>query len=231
MSASWRLHQYSRRLCGKIPKSGPAHHGTRTRNLWYERPTLYLCTTVLNVDRCWCFLKPVWCPDLQPVRTERVIRRWLHWIPCYFTLAKWCPWLFLFLDDALGLRTYLIKPYSGRHLTREEIIVNYRKSRARPWVQLSTMQQMPVTIETIVEACVFLHNFIRLRNRASKNIQLDAEYYAHNLIPGAWRQDVNLPGFDFDVPQRGNRDTCVMAGHFLCLIIILCFLVFPDHLI
>ena len=46
MSASWMLNQYSRRLCGKIPKSGPAHHGTRTRDLWCERPTLYLCTTV-----------------------------------------------------------------------------------------------------------------------------------------------------------------------------------------
>ena len=38
MSASWRLNQYSRRLCGQIPKSGPIHHGTRTRDLWYERP-------------------------------------------------------------------------------------------------------------------------------------------------------------------------------------------------
>lgn len=48
MSASWILNQYSRRLCGKIPNSGPAHHGTRTRDLWYKRPTLYLCTTVFH---------------------------------------------------------------------------------------------------------------------------------------------------------------------------------------
>ena len=27
----WRLKQYSRRLCGKIQKSGTAHHWTRTR--------------------------------------------------------------------------------------------------------------------------------------------------------------------------------------------------------
>ena len=37
--ASWRLDQYSRRLCEKILKSGAAHHGTRTRDIWYERST------------------------------------------------------------------------------------------------------------------------------------------------------------------------------------------------
>ncbi|XP_041366800.1 putative nuclease HARBI1 [Gigantopelta aegis] len=84
---------------------------------------------------------------------------------------------FLLGDDAFGLRTYLMKSYSGRQLTREEMIANYRISRARRVVEnafgimaqrwrvlLSTMQQMPVTVQTIVEACVCLHNFIRLRN-------------------------------------------------------------------
>ena len=67
------------------------------------------------------------------------------------------------------------------------------------------MQQMPVNVQIIVEACVCLHNFIRLRNPAIQNIQLGAEDGEHNLIPGAWRQDANLP--DLDVPQGGNRDT------------------------
>ena len=125
---------------------------------------------------------------------------------------------FMLGDDAFGLRPYLMKPYSGRHLTREEMIANYRISRARRVVEnafgimaqrwrvlLSTMQQMPVNAQIIVEACVCLHNFIRLRNPAIQNIQLDAEDGEHNLIPGAWRQDANLP--DLDVPQGGNRDT------------------------
>ncbi|XP_041378671.1 putative nuclease HARBI1 [Gigantopelta aegis] len=86
---------------------------------------------------------------------------------------------FLLGDDAFGLRTYLMKPYSGHQLTREEMIANYRISRARRVVEnafgimaqrwrvlLSTMQQMPVTVQTIVEACVCLDNFIRLRNPA-----------------------------------------------------------------
>lgn len=62
-----------------------------------------------------------------------------------------------------------------------------------------------MTVQTIVEACVCLHNFIRLQNLAIQNIQVDDEDGVHNLIPGVWRQDVNLP--DLDKPQGGNRDT------------------------
>ena len=125
---------------------------------------------------------------------------------------------FLLGDDAFGLRTFLMKPYSGRRLTREEMIVNYRISRARRVVEnafgimaqrwtilLSTMQQTPATVQTIIEACVCLHNFICLRNPAIQNNQVDGEDAAHNLIPGAWRQDANLP--DMYIPQAGNRDT------------------------
>ena len=66
------------------------------------------------------------------------------------------------------------------------------------------MQQMPVTVHTMYEACVCLHNFICLRNPAIQNIQVDAEdAAAHNLVPGAWRQDANF--LDLDVPQGGNR--------------------------
>ena len=46
MSDSWRLNKKSRCLCGKIINTEPAHHVIRTRDLWYERPTLYHWTTV-----------------------------------------------------------------------------------------------------------------------------------------------------------------------------------------
>ena len=64
---------------------------------------------------------------------------------------------------------------------------------------------MPVTVQSIVEVCVCLHNFIRIRNPAIQNIQVDAEDATHNLIPGVWRQDANLP--ELNVPQGGNRHT------------------------
>lgn len=125
---------------------------------------------------------------------------------------------FLLGDDTFGLRTYLMKPYSGQNLTREEMIANYRISRARRVVEnafgilaqrwsvlLSTMQQLPVTVQTIVEACVCLHKFIRLRNPGLQNSQVDAEDGAHNVIQSAWRKDANLS--DLDVPKGGNKDT------------------------
>lgn len=34
-------------------------------------------------------------------------------------------------DDAFPLKTYLLKPYSRRNLTREQVIFNYRLSRAK----------------------------------------------------------------------------------------------------
>ena len=55
------------------------------------------------------------------------------------------------------------------------------------------MQQTPVTVQTIIGACVCLYNFIRLRKPAIQNNQVDGEDAAHKLIPGAWRQDANLP--------------------------------------
>ena len=70
---------------------------------------------------------------------------------------------FLLGDDAFGLRTYLMKPYSIRDVARTQQITNYRISRWR-WVVendfgllankwqllLTTMMQKPETVRTIV---------------------------------------------------------------------------------
>ncbi|XP_054648873.1 putative nuclease HARBI1 [Dunckerocampus dactyliophorus] len=80
---------------------------------------------------------------------------------------------FIIGDDAFSLRTYLMKPYSTRNLTKEERIFNYRLSKAR-WVVeksfgisanrfrilLTTMQHHHETVRTIVECCCILHNLL-----------------------------------------------------------------------
>ena len=111
-----------------------------------------------------------------------------------------------------------MKPYSIRGMTKEQHITNYRISRGRRVVEnafgilaqrwqllLTTMMQGPDTVRTIVEACVCLHNLMRLRYPALQNIQLDMEDDNHNLVPGLWRVDANMHELDRVVGP--NRDT------------------------
>ena len=58
---------------------------------------------------------------------------------------------------------------------------------------LTTMQQRPKTVETIVMACCILHNLLRTRyGRLNPNLADRENAQTHDLIPGAWRQDVRL---------------------------------------
>ena len=125
---------------------------------------------------------------------------------------------FIIGDDAFGLRTFLMKPYAQRGLSRKGRIYNYRISRgccavenafgilAQRWqVLLTTMQQAPNIVQDIIEWCVCLHNLRRVRYPAQQNAYLDQEDDTHNLVPGEWRQNANME--DIDHIAGGNKDT------------------------
>ena len=121
-------------------------------------------------------------------------------------------------DDAFGLRTYLIKPYGQRGLTRDQRIYNYRISRghrvvenafgilAQRWqILLGTLQQTPSVVQDIIESCVCLHNLMRQRYPELQNAFLDMEDKEHNFVPGQWRQLANMQ--DIHQIHGPNRDT------------------------
>ena len=107
-------------------------------------------------------------------------------------------------DDAFPLNTWLMKPYPMRSLTPTQRIFNYRLSRARRVVEnafgitanrwrcmLTTMQQEPTTVVTIVKGCLTLHNIIRRRNPLQPG-EVDQEDADGNIVAGAWRDGAQL---------------------------------------
>ncbi|XP_072165158.1 putative nuclease HARBI1 [Diadema setosum] len=127
---------------------------------------------------------------------------------------------FIVGDDAFSLRTYLMKPYSSRYLTREERIFNYRLSRARRVVEnafgilanrfqilLTTMQHDPETVRSIVEACCILHNLMRTRYPVLQNRLVDRQQGNGDMEPGEWRQGLNLMDtVDVQGHNRASRE-------------------------
>jgi hypothetical protein len=100
-------------------------------------------------------------------------------------------------DEAFALKTWLMKPFSRRHVDHEERIFKYRLSRAMRVVEnafgilanrfgclLTTLKQNPSTVESIVLACVCLHNIMRVRYPHDQNVLVDQEDNNHNIISG-----------------------------------------------
>ena len=81
---------------------------------------------------------------------------------------------FILADDIFARKTWVMKLYGRRMLTREERISNYRISRGRRVVQnafgilvsrfrlmLTTIELPPATVREVVFTCVVLHNILR----------------------------------------------------------------------
>uniref|UniRef100_A0A8C5MRF4 DDE Tnp4 domain-containing protein n=1 Tax=Leptobrachium leishanense TaxID=445787 RepID=A0A8C5MRF4_9ANUR len=80
-------------------------------------------------------------------------------------------------DEAFGLSTHLLRPYSGTHLTVKKRVFNYRLSRARRYVECSfgiltnkwRILHRPLDVNVdfcvdIVKCCCILHNYVRARD-------------------------------------------------------------------
>ena len=57
---------------------------------------------------------------------------------------------------------------------------------------LTTMNQHNDTVTSIVLACCVLHNIMRIRYPGVHHGIVDDEDEHHRLVPGQWRQGVNL---------------------------------------
>lgn len=126
---------------------------------------------------------------------------------------------FLVGDDAFALRTYMMKPYGNKEMTRKQRIFNYRLSRARRVVEnsfgilanrfqvlLSTMMHEPDTVRLIIKTCVLLHNLMRTRYPVMQNQLVDVERPDGTVVPGAWRDGRNLEDTIQERLPGNNRD-------------------------
>jgi hypothetical protein len=128
-------------------------------------------------------------------------------------------------DDAFPLERWLMKPYPMRSLTPHQRIFNYRMSRARRIVEngfgitalrwrcmLTTMQQVPTTVTTIVKGCLTLHNVHRRRHPLRAG-EVDQEDGDGNIVPGAWRQHVQLTDNRNMVGNRNKQAAKVQRNY------------------
>jgi hypothetical protein len=76
---------------------------------------------------------------------------------------------------------------------------------------LTTLATIPDTTVRITEACLCLHNLMRMRYPALQNQDLDGEYDLHNIQPGAWRDAAVVREVELEDAGRGPRQTA--AAH------------------
>lgn len=122
---------------------------------------------------------------------------------------------FIIGDNAFALNEWMMKPFAAMPLEQNERVFNYRLSRARRCVEnafgilanrwgclLTALRQEPQNVETMVLACVALHNMLRMAC-ADEAALGDREDEQHNLIPVSWRDGAVLD--DMERRLYGNN--------------------------
>ncbi len=74
---------------------------------------------------------------------------------------------------------------------------------------LNVFHQLPSKVQTITEACIELHNLMRLHAPDIQNWEVDSEDPGHNVIKGPWRMGFDQE--DIDDMQMGNHSACTCS--------------------
>ncbi len=105
-------------------------------------------------------------------------------------------------DEIFALKTWLMKPFPGKGLTRSQAFFNYCLSRARRTIEncfgiLATRWQifrrpiraLPKVVDNITKAFTCLHNYLRLTDNPQylPSGFVDSEDSSGNIVPGDWR--------------------------------------------
>ncbi len=112
----------------------------------------------------------------------------------------------------------MMKPYGMCDLPVPERIFDYQLSRARRIVEnafgtlsnifgclLTSLKQHPLVVIDVILFCICLHKLMRIGYLALQNAALDAEDDQLNIIPGDWRNGVQMQ--DVLNIVGGNRAT------------------------
>ncbi|XP_071647555.1 uncharacterized protein [Temnothorax longispinosus] len=138
---------------------------------------------------------------------------------------------FVFVGDAaFPLLENLMRPYPGVNLTPDQIIFNYRESRARMCIENACgvmtsrfrIFRKPIiasleTVQSIVQCCVVLHNWLRDselhlapgQRRYLPPCFVDREDRSGNLQIGQWREENEFLGLRNLNPNAARNSTQV----------------------
>ena len=109
----------------------------------------------------------------------------------------------------------MLKPFSARHLETEQLVFNYRLSRARRVVEnlfgilasrfrclLHTIEVAPEKAISITKASLTLH-YLFCDHYGVNNVSVDEEDDNKEMIPGQWRTDAVM--HEVDAQLRAPR--------------------------